>query len=100
MALTPRIEPFTVQILSFAAQIKNFRYPAKGGESFLCGTRDRIRTYDPRFRRPMLYPAELRVLLGIHSVCVVALRATLTTSLCLVFPIKPTLRYDFSGAPI
>tara|TARA_S200000501_G_scaffold155589_1_gene146782 strand:+ start:194 stop:376 length:183 start_codon:yes stop_codon:yes gene_type:complete len=25
------------------------------------GTPDRIRTYDPRLRRPLLYPAELRV---------------------------------------
>ena len=24
------------------------------------GTPDRIRTYDPRLRRPLLYPAELR----------------------------------------
>ena len=26
----------------------------------LYGTPDRIRTYDPRLRRPLLYPAELR----------------------------------------
>ena len=36
------------------------RGPACGGAS-LGGALGRIRTYDPRFRRPMLYPTELRV---------------------------------------
>ena len=32
-----------------------------------CGTPDRIRTYDPRLRRPMLYPAELRARIVYYS---------------------------------
>jgi hypothetical protein len=33
----------------------------------LNGVADRIRTYDPRIRNPMLYPTELRRLLNISK---------------------------------
>src|SRR5665213_942915 len=35
--------------------------------SLICGVPDRIRTYDLWLRKPTLYPAELRVLVGICS---------------------------------
>lgn len=34
---------------------------------FFLGTPDRIRTYGLRLRKPTLYPAELRVLVDVHS---------------------------------
>ena len=41
-----------------------------------CGAPGRIRTCDPRFRRPMLYPPELRALNFVHGLYTVVLAAS------------------------
>ena len=64
------------------------------------GTRDRIRTYDPRFRRPMLYPTELRVPSSSMTACIplslrVAPRELHPLRHLLLFPKKSAFNFDF-----
>ncbi len=54
-------------------RIKNLAIPARGIAKFLCGTRGGIRTPDTRFRRPVLYPAELRVLARASTIVIATL---------------------------